>query len=168
VPYLRGSTFATAHCGLAPWGDVPLRQQIAALVGTGSMSRPMRDLTLALLRFERGGTIVPTREMLADVMEMGLRQIDRIKSMLRDTGILSWTNRIRLKNGKVVQTSNCYMLRLPSCGYVSPYLKESENPESSFVPWPEVAFEGAAALPKVSLEEEMELLEARWPAWRPS
>jgi hypothetical protein len=44
VPYLPGSTFATAHCGLASWGDVPLRQQIAVLVAAGDMTGRMRDL----------------------------------------------------------------------------------------------------------------------------
>jgi hypothetical protein len=162
VPYLRGSTFATAPCGLAPWGDVPLRQQIAVLVAGGDMTGRMRDLVVALLRFERGGIIQPTREHLADAMEIGLRQLDRIKEMLRKTGILSWTNRIRLKNGKVVQTSNCYILRLPSCGYVSPFLEESESPESSFVLWAEIACDDAAALPAVSLDEWLALLPARW------
>lgn len=132
--WLLGSTFDLEPCGLDYAGGVVLRRQVQLLVHYTALSPSAQRVFLALWSLMRpDGIICPTREDIGELAEMGTRQVDRLKRELEENHVLTWHNRIRIQRQdgrvEVVQTSNCYKLRLPPCGYVSPALIERKKEE---------------------------------------
>lgn len=117
--WIRTSQFGTGPRVPMARNDLDLyRAKLVLMRRPGGISSGVRDVGEALSRMiGRDGRLNPTIEHIAAAARQSVSTVKRALATLRRCGFVSWVNRIVRVNDsgwKVAQTSNAYVLTIPS------------------------------------------------------